>query len=76
MGAQKPSKAYFDKVLESIPEKDKNKILVVGDSLTSDMQGGKNAGLTTCLYDLKNKITLPHALCDFKISHLEDLLQF
>ena len=74
MGVQKPSKAYFDKVLESIPEKDISKILVVGDSLTSDMQGGKNAGLETCLYDPKNKVTFPHALCDMKISNLEELL--
>ena len=74
MGVQKPSKAYFDKVLESIPEKDISKILVVGDSLTSDMQGGKNAGLTTCLYDPKNKTPLPHPLCDMKISNLQELL--
>ena len=74
MGVQKPSKAYFDKVLENIPEKDLTKILVVGDSLTSDMQGGKNAGLTTCIYDSKNKIALPHALCDMKITNLRELL--
>lgn len=74
MGVNKPNKEYFDKVLKQIPENDNSKILVVGDSLTSDMQGGKNAGLTTCIYDNKNKITLPHALCDMKITNLEKLL--
>ena len=76
MGVNKPGKEYFDKVLAQIPEKDTSKILVVGDSLTSDMQGGKNAGLMTCLYDSKNKITLPHPLCDFKVTNLNDILQF
>lgn len=74
MGVQKPNKAYFDKVLSEIPEKDMTKIIVVGDSLTSDMQGGRNAGLTTCLYDPKNQIAMPHTLCDFKITRLEDVL--
>ena len=76
MGVNKPHKEYFDKVLSVIPEKDTSKILVVGDSLTSDMQGGKNAGLMTCIYDPKNKITLPHPLCDFKITDLNDILVF
>ena len=76
MGVNKPNKEYFDKVLSVIPQKDTSKILVVGDSLTSDMQGGKNAGLMTCIYDPKNKITLPHPLCDFKVNDLNDILQF
>ena len=45
MNVQKPSKAFFDHVLNDIPEKDKSRILVVGDSLTSDMLGAKNASL-------------------------------
>lgn len=74
MGVQKPNKEFFDLVLADLPEKDSSKILVVGDSLTSDMQGGKNAGLTTCLYDPKNQILMPHPLCDFKISSLSEIL--
>ena len=75
MNVQKPGKAFFDYVMNDIPEKDKNKILVVGDSLTSDMQGGKNAGLATCLYDPKNKTAMPHELCDYKITKLTDILK-
>lgn len=72
-GVQKPQKEFFDIVFEKIPEKDKSKILVVGDSLTSDMQGGKNAGLDTCIYDPKNKISMPNDLCDYKITSLIDV---
>ena len=76
MGVQKPSKEFFDMVLEDIPEKDKTKILVVGDSLTSDMQGGRNAGLDTCLYDPKGKVTMPNDLCDYHITSLTELMEF
>ncbi|MBR2177368.1 MAG: YjjG family noncanonical pyrimidine nucleotidase [Clostridia bacterium] len=73
IGTQKPNKAYFDYVLSDIPEKDLPKILVVGDSLTSDMQGGRNAGLTTCLFDPKNRIEMPNDLCDYKITSLMEI---
>ena len=47
-GHKKPEKAYFDYVLEHTPEKDRGKILIIGDSQSSDIQGGKNAGIDTC----------------------------
>lgn len=73
IGVQKPQKEYFDIVLSRVEEKDTTKILVVGDSLTSDMQGGRNAGLTTCLFDPKDKVSLPHPLVDMKIHSLREL---
>ncbi len=76
MGAQKPSAEYFDMVLDDIPEKDRSKILVVGDSLTSDMKGGRNAGLDTCLYDPKGRVAMPNDLCDYRITDLNELLDF
>ena len=75
LGVQKPQKEFFDIVLERINEKDKSRILVVGDSLTSDMKGGRNAGLDTCLYDPHDKISMPNELCDYKIKALEDIMQ-
>ena len=50
IGYSKPDKEYFDYVLESEGVKDRKRVLVIGDSLTSDMQGGKNAGIDTCRY--------------------------
>ncbi len=46
--AQKPEKEYFEACINNIPEKDKKKILVVGDSQSSDILGGINAGLDPC----------------------------
>ena len=45
IGISKPHKGFFDYVLGHIDEKDKSKILVVGDSLTSDIKGAVDAGL-------------------------------
>lgn len=74
LGVQKPMKEFFDIVLRGIEEKDASKILVVGDSLTSDMQGGKNAELSTCLYDPSNKVQMPNKLCDYKIGSLDEII--
>ncbi len=75
LGVQKPDKAFFDIVLDEISEKDKSRILVVGDSLTSDMKGGRNAGLDTCLYDPKGRVKMPHELCDYRIERLIELAE-
>ena len=48
IGYQKPRKEYFDAVLEKIEEKYKSKILVIGDSLTSDIKGAMNSELPCC----------------------------
>ncbi len=51
VGAEKPSSVYFDRVLAALPPFDRREILIVGDSLTSDMTGGCQAGLRCCWYD-------------------------
>jgi len=46
LGVNKPAKEYFDICLEKIGEPKEN-CIVIGDSLSSDMQGAKNAGLSS-----------------------------
>lgn len=55
--AQKPEKEYFDFVISRIPEKNKDNILVIGDSLSSDILGGINSGLDTCWFNPRGKKT-------------------
>ncbi len=55
MGCAKPEKAYFDAVAAAIPHFDPADALVIGDSLSSDMQGGINAGLATCWFNPQGK---------------------
>ncbi|MDO4608297.1 MAG: YjjG family noncanonical pyrimidine nucleotidase [Clostridia bacterium] len=56
-GAQKPAIEYFDYAMAHSPEKDKFKIIVIGDSLSSDIQGGINFGVDTCWLNPKGKPT-------------------
>ena len=48
IGHNKPSKAYFDGCIAQIPGYDPAKTMIVGDSLSSDIKGGINAGIATC----------------------------
>ena len=47
IGYNKPSKAYFDACFAQIPDFDPAKAIMVGDSLSSDIKGGINAGIKT-----------------------------
>ncbi|MFV0313630.1 MAG: YjjG family noncanonical pyrimidine nucleotidase, partial [Anaerotignum sp.] len=44
MGSQKPMIEYFDYVFDHIPNFEKDKALIIGDSLSSDIQGGIRSG--------------------------------
>lgn len=54
-GHQKPEKEYFEYAMANSAEKDKDKILVIGDSLSSDILGGINFGVDTCWFNAKGK---------------------
>lgn len=48
LGHNKPAREFFDKAFAQIPDFDPKKAIIVGDSLTSDILGGINAGIATC----------------------------
>ena len=55
---QKPDAAFYEKIGSRIPNFDKNQTLMIGDSLSADIQGGNNAGIDTIWYNphhLENK---------------------
>lgn len=51
IGFNKPAKGFFDYVFAHIDEKDKSKMLVIGDSLSSDIAGARNSNLDACWVD-------------------------
>ncbi len=73
VGAQKPSKEFFDYVESHIPSFNKVKALVIGDSLVSDILGGINAGIDTCFVNLKNKGYSDKPECTYEINDLSEL---
>ena len=53
VGYEKPRKEFFDYVESHIEGFSRERAIVVGDSLSSDIRGGINAGIDTCFYDPK-----------------------
>lgn len=77
MGANKPDIVYFENCFARIPGFDKAKAMIVGDSLTSDIRGGINAGIATCWVNPDHK-DCGDIRPDYQIeslSQLENLLE-
>ena len=78
IGANKPSYEYFERCFAQIPGFDKAKAIIVGDSLTSDILGGQNAGIATCWVNPGHKERREDIRVDYEIealSQLEELLE-
>lgn len=73
VGIEKPNVGYFDKVFESEGITDKSEVLIIGDSLTSDMQGGNNAGIDTCWYNKRNVTNTKGVDITYEIHSLKDI---
>lgn len=73
MGANKPSPAYFRSCFDAIPDFDPAAALVVGDSLTSDIRGARNAGLRSCWFNPKGLPPRPDIPADYTIRALAEL---
>jgi len=54
VGFDKPRIEYFQRCFEKMPPFEPGEMIIIGDSLTSDIQGGINAGIHTCWYNFRN----------------------
>ncbi len=69
----KPDPKIFQHALKNINHTDKTKVLMVGDSLTSDIQGGIRFGIDTCWFN-SNKIINKSAIKPtYEITNLMEL---
>lgn len=75
IGAPKPHKEYFDYCLAQVEEKEKSKILIVGDSLTSDIKGGVLAGIASCWYRPEGAVNDTAYQADYEISDLHQIYE-
>ena len=73
IGYEKPSIEFFNHVFEKIGHFEKDEILIVGDSLTSDMKGGNNAGILCCWYNPNHMENTMDISVDYEIDHLWQL---
>lgn len=73
IGYNKPHKEYFEHIFQKIESVPKEKIMIVGDSLTADIQGGKNAGIITCWYNPNGESDMENIEPDYEIKDLLEL---
>lgn len=73
VGHQKPTKEFFEHCICRIKNFDPKETMIIGDSLSSDIQGGINAGIKTCWFNPKHKVNDTNLPCDYEISKLEEI---
>lgn len=74
IGIEKPGIGFFEHVFDKIGTYEKDEVLIVGDSLTSDMQGGNNAGILCCWYNPQNNPRKDGIRIDYEIQNLQEVL--
>lgn len=74
IGFVKPEKEFFDTCFAQIPDFTKGKVLLIGDSLSSDIKGAKNAGIASCWYNPEGKET-DGIIPDYTIQNLWEVEQ-
>ena len=75
IGYAKPSIQFFNETFKIIGRKPSDSIIIVGDSISSDIIGGINAGIDTCWYN-PNFSNLPNGVSpNFIISDLDELVR-
>ena len=73
LGTQKPNAKYFDIVFDALGIS-RDEALIIGDSYSSDIMGGFNAGVDTCWLNSKNSPT-PERKPTYEIKKLTELLE-
>jgi len=74
VGAAKPKAAFFDAAFARIGSPPKSDVLIIGDSLSADMQGGVDYGIDTCWYNPSGAPHPGNLAITYEISHLRELL--
>ena len=73
LGADKPDRAFFEACFARIPDFRPEETVMVGDSLSSDIAGGRNAGIRTVWYNPGGLVPPPDMAPDAEIHRLCEL---
>ena len=73
IGYDKPDARFFDECFKEIPDFSKEQTLIIGDSLSSDMTGGKNAGIFTVWFNPQNSENNSDVKPDMQIHSLDEI---
>ena len=73
LGANKPDKQFFDTCFAEIPDFSLSETVIIGDSLSSDIKGGINAGITTVWFNPKGLSNDGGIKPDFTVKTLSEI---
>lgn len=73
LGANKPDKQFFDICFAEIPDFSLSETVIIGDSLSSDIKGGINAGITTVWFNPKGIENANDIKPDYTIKELSEV---
>lgn len=73
IGHDKPSREFFEGCFKLIPDFSREEAIIIGDSLSSDILGGKNANIRTCLFNPQAKPLKADILPDYEIRELSEI---
>jgi 2-haloacid dehalogenase len=74
IGAAKPQAAFFDVAFQRCGHPQKSEVLIIGDSLTSDIQGGVDYGIDTCWYNPAREAKPGGLSITYEVRQLHELL--
>ena len=75
IGLAKPNVEFFNYCLEKSGHPDKSEILVIGDTLESDILGAKNANIKSCWINPNGDYCPPDLKPDYEINKLAELYE-
>ena len=74
VGASKPDARIFDAAFAGMGWPEKDRVLIVGDSLTSDMRGGSEYGIDTCWFNPSGRPRTEDVAIRYEIARLDEVL--
>lgn len=74
VGAAKPKAAFFEAAFERTGQPDMRDVLIIGDSLSADIQGGADYGIDTCWYNPAGVERPGELAITYEIAALRELL--
>jgi len=74
VGVAKPDGAIFDVAFNRMNDPRKEEVLIVGDSLNSDIKGGNDYGVDACWFNPARLPRTPAVAVRYEISRLDELL--
>ncbi len=75
IGFDKPSKKFYDACVNGFGNPPRESIIMIGDSITADIEGGINSGLKTCWFN-KTGAPVPNLKIDYVVNELSEIKSF